>query len=115
MTCIDLLDKKAWNSGEAAFRDLKGGMVKDFPIGFCRDLLLNNNARSAGQVLLERLGEKFPYEVNIGYNGKIWVRAEKAAEVIFIFNALERLVELRGSTLSDVDFIMSTLPSSETS
>ena len=32
---------------------------------------------NAPQRLLERLGEKFHYEVTIGYNGRIWVRAEK--------------------------------------
>ena len=39
LTCIDPLDKKAWNSGEATYRHLKGGLVKDFPIAFCRQLL----------------------------------------------------------------------------
>ena len=36
LTCIDPLDKKAWNTGEATYRDLIGGLVKDFPISFCR-------------------------------------------------------------------------------
>ena len=44
--------------------------------------------------MLEKLGAKFRYEINIGYNGRIWVNSERASEVIFIFNALERLVEL---------------------
>ena len=39
LTCIDPLEKKAWNTGEAAYSELKGGMVKDFPIAFCRSLL----------------------------------------------------------------------------
>ena len=39
LSCISPLDKKAWNSGEAFFGELKGGFVKDFPIRFCREML----------------------------------------------------------------------------
>ena len=80
--------------------------MKDFPIAFCRELLLPH---SASQVLLERLGSRFHYEINIGYNGKLWVRAQRPSEVIFIFNALGRLVE-GDSSMETVEFIMATLP-----
>lgn len=36
LSCINPIDKKAWNSGEAFFQDLKGGFVRDFSIQFCR-------------------------------------------------------------------------------
>ena len=36
LSCINPLDKKAWNSGDAFFQDLKDGFVRDFPIVFCR-------------------------------------------------------------------------------
>ena len=39
LTCIDPLEKKSWNSGEATYSELKGGMMKDFPVNFCRELL----------------------------------------------------------------------------
>lgn len=115
LTCIHPSDKKSFNTGEAIFRDLKGGLVRDFPIGFCRSLLSSSN-KEPGQVLLEKLGTKFHFEINIGYNGKIWVNSERsAAEVIFIFNALERLVELTQGGGADseqaIEFIMKTLPS----
>lgn len=101
LTCISLLHKKAWNSGEAFFGELKGGLVKDFPIGFCRKLLLDGH-------LLERLGEKFQYEVNIGYNGRIHIKSERPIDTIFIFNALEKVVEM-GDTAENVEFIMQKL------
>ena len=41
LSCINPLDKKAWNSGEAFFHALKGGFVKDMPISFCRQYLLS--------------------------------------------------------------------------
>lgn len=39
LSCISPLCKKAWNSGEAFFGELKGGLVKEFPVQFCRQLL----------------------------------------------------------------------------
>ncbi len=39
LTCIHPNDKKSFNSGETVYKDLKGGYVKDFPIGFCLSLL----------------------------------------------------------------------------
>ena len=44
LSCINPLDKKAWNSGEAFFQDLKGGMMKDYPIAYCRHSLLSQDA-----------------------------------------------------------------------
>ncbi len=93
LTCINPTDKKSFNSGETYFKDLKGGLVKDFPIGFCRSLL--STKKEPGQLLLEQLGTRFHFEIIVGYNGKIWVNSERSpAEVIFIMNALEKLIEL---------------------
>ena len=39
LSCISPMDKKAWNSGEAYYGELKGGFVRDFPLGFCRELI----------------------------------------------------------------------------
>ena len=39
LSCISALDKKAFNSGEAFFGELKGGFARDFPIGFCHELI----------------------------------------------------------------------------
>lgn len=39
LSCISALDKKSWNSGEAYFGEVKGGFCKDFPIGFCHQLI----------------------------------------------------------------------------
>jgi exosome complex component RRP40 len=103
LSCISLTHNKAWNSGEAFFGKLEGGFVKEFPIRFCRNLLTNG-----GSTILERLGEKLKYEINIGYNGRIWVNGERIVDTIFIFNALERIVEI-GDTQENIDFIMNKL------
>lgn len=57
-----------------------------------------------------KLGNKFEFQLNVGYNGKIWVNAKRPMDVIFIVNALERYVEM-GETRENADFIMQTLPS----
>ena len=62
LSCISALDKKAWNSGEAYFGELKGGFVRDFPIGFCRELLAAEDGAqetSTTIYLVRRLREKF--------------------------------------------------------
>ena len=116
LTCIHPGDKKSWHSGEATFRELKGGLVRDFPIAFCRSLI--SKEQTPGRRLMDILQSRFPFEYYIGYNGKIWVNSERPASVIFIFNALERLVELTqgshhhsddGTTPDPVDFIIKTL------
>jgi len=83
-------------------------MLKDFPIGFCRSLL--SKEPTPGQSLLESLGTRFHYEIYVGYNGRIWVNAEKPADVIFILGALEKLAEMGGESGGEaVEFIMKTL------
>lgn len=105
LSCINLTEKKAWNSGEALFGELKGGFVRDFPIGFCR--FLQSYEQEDG--ILFKLGEKIPYDIIIGANGKIWIKTEKPMETIFIFQALERVLEL-GHNEEAISSIMKTLP-----
>lgn len=77
--------------------------MKDFPIGFCRTILREND-----HYLLGKLSEKFKFEICIGYNGKIWIQSERINDVIFIMNALERYVEY-GETEESAELIMKTL------
>lgn len=84
LSCISPLCKKAWNTGEAFFGELKGGFVKDFPVNFCRQLLEDG-------WVLELLGEKLKFSVNIGFNGKVWVHG-RIADTIMIMQCLERAV-----------------------
>jgi len=89
LSCINPLEKKAWNSGEAFFQDLKGGLVKELPIFFCRQQLLSSKT----DYLLERLGQIFEFEMCTGYNGKVWVKAQRTIDVIMIFNSMQRVVD----------------------
>jgi exosome complex component RRP40 len=82
LSCISPICKKAWNSGEAFFGELQGGFLREFPIGFCRDLLQDS-------WILDQLGEKFQFNVNVGFNGRIWVKG-RIADTIFIMQCLDR-------------------------
>ena len=68
------------------FGKLDNGFVRDYPIGFCRGLL------GESSYVLDKLGEKFQFELNIGFNGKIWINGG-IADTVFIMNVLERAVE----------------------
>ena len=62
LSCISALDKKAWNSGEAYFGEIKGGFVRDFPLGFCGELLAGEDGGQETTTtiyLLHKLREKF--------------------------------------------------------
>lgn len=39
--------------------------------------------------LLRTLGRKFAYEIAIGLNGKIWIRARKTSDVLNVIKAIE--------------------------
>lgn len=99
LSCINPLDKKAWNSGEAFFQQLKGGLVQEFPIAFCRLHLLQKE-----EYLLEKLGAKINFELCIGFNGRVWVSAEKAAHTIFVMGALQRVAEVMMRQFASGDF-----------
>jgi exosome complex RNA-binding protein Rrp4 len=77
--------------------------VREFPIAFCRKLL-----EAEGQAFLEKLGEKFNFDINMGYNGKVWISTAKPHETIFLFQALYRLLEF-GFSYENVDFIMNSI------
>jgi exosome complex RNA-binding protein Rrp4 len=104
LSCISPLDKKAWNSGEAFFGLLKGGFVKDFPVSFCRGLLSQSQAH---EHLLNQLGSKMEFDINIGFNGKVWVKG-RMIDIVFIMNAFERFVQTKGD-LAQVEKLLSVL------
>lgn len=99
LSCINPLDKKAWNTGEAFFKDLKGGFVKELPIAYCRQNLLS---QTKSDYLFEQLGQIFTFELCIGFNGKVWFKSERAVDTILIMNATQRIVDL--SQENDIDW-----------
>ncbi|GAA6012839.1 hypothetical protein JCM11491_006195 [Sporobolomyces phaffii] len=69
LSCVDQTTQKS-----AGFGELEDGyLIRDVELGRCRALLSPKNP------LLSQLGSKFPFEVAVGMNGRIWVKAASSA------------------------------------
>ncbi|GAA6005963.1 hypothetical protein JCM10207_007290 [Rhodosporidiobolus poonsookiae] len=69
LSCVDASTQKA-----AGFGELTGGMlVRGVELGRCRALLSPSNP------LLARLGARYPFEIAVGLNGRVWVKATRGS------------------------------------
>lgn len=69
--------------------ELKGGMVFDISLGFARRLLLNKSKEEGGLVVLEEVGDQLAFEIAVGRNGWVWVKAESVRETLLVGKALQ--------------------------
>jgi exosome complex component RRP40 len=76
LVCVDSYGKKA------GLGVLSGGFVFTVPLNVIRKLL------SPDCVLLSTLGANIPFEVAIGMNGRIWIRAKTTRDTISLANAI---------------------------
>lgn len=74
--------KKEWSSGEAVYGNLCSGVVVKISIARAKSMLLPDC------VLLNALGRHFAYEVAVGMNGAVWIRAPDIITTIIIRNAV---------------------------
>lgn len=75
--------KKEWTTGEATFGVLAQGMLVRCTSKQAAAL------RDHESQVLQALGKEMAYEITIGTNGAIWVRARSAAEMVAIVNAIK--------------------------
>ncbi|GAA6060730.1 hypothetical protein JCM10212_003774 [Sporobolomyces blumeae] len=69
LSCVDATTQKA-----AGFGPLEDGfLIRNVELSRCRALLSPKNP------LLPKLGSKFPFEVAVGMNGRIWVKASTSS------------------------------------
>ncbi|AAS51724.2 ADL196Wp [Eremothecium gossypii ATCC 10895] len=73
---------------DAGFGQLDGGMVAEVSLGFARELLLNE-----AFPLLPEMARHAQFEVAIGVNGKIWVKAETVRTTLCCIRAIEACQE----------------------
>ncbi|KAI4196559.1 MAG: hypothetical protein LQ350_006491 [Teloschistes chrysophthalmus] len=69
--------------------ELKGGMVFDISLGFARRLLLNKSKEEGELVVLEEVGDQLAFEIAVGRNGWVWVKAESVRETLLVGRALQ--------------------------
>ncbi|KAL8744019.1 MAG: hypothetical protein Q9190_003687 [Brigantiaea leucoxantha] len=69
--------------------ELKGGMVFDISLGMARRLLLNKQKDEGEIAVLEEIAQKVAFEIAVGRNGKIWVKAGSVKEILLIGKAVQ--------------------------
>lgn len=72
--------------------ELKGGMVFSISLGMARRLLAKKKEgmhAAGGLMLLEEIAKNLAFEVAIGRNGLVWVKAEGVRDTLLVGNALQ--------------------------
>ncbi|KAF8578081.1 hypothetical protein K439DRAFT_1639191 [Ramaria rubella] len=78
LECFDAQSRKSEGFGE-----LKGGFMVKCSLGMCRLLL------DARYFLLPLLGSRFPLEVAVGTNGRVWIQAGDTKRIIMVARCIE--------------------------
>jgi exosome complex component RRP40 len=80
LTCISPATQQADGFGE-----LKNGYVFTCSLPLARSLINTQHP------LLQALGDRLPFEVAVGYNGRVWVNSDTTRHLILVVNALQNL------------------------
>lgn len=83
LECVNPSTGKADGMGE-----LKGGMVFDISLGMARTLMMPKPGDQGVVVVLEELGEKMPFEVAVGRNGRLWINSKGVKETLLVGRAV---------------------------
>eukprot|EP00297_Palpitomonas_bilix_P025578 CAMPEP_0113906050 /NCGR_PEP_ID=MMETSP0780_2-20120614/24470_1 /TAXON_ID=652834 /ORGANISM="Palpitomonas bilix" /LENGTH=202 /DNA_ID=CAMNT_0000900483 /DNA_START=180 /DNA_END=785 /DNA_ORIENTATION=- /assembly_acc=CAM_ASM_000599 len=68
LTCISPDSKKGWMTGQSLYGELNGGTVIELSsLRYARALL-----DGSGAAVLRSLGERLPFEIACGLNGRVW-------------------------------------------
>ncbi len=82
--CYNPSTEKSEGMGE-----LVGGMVFEISLGMARRLLANRQKEEGGIIVLEGLAEKVAFEIAVGRNGLVWVKAAGVKETLAVGKALQ--------------------------
>ncbi|MCJ1349753.1 exosome non-catalytic core subunit rrp40 [Peltigera leucophlebia] len=85
LVCVNPSTGKSEGMGE-----LKGGMVFSLSLGMSRSLLAKKQTNEGGQLVLEEMAKKLAFEVAIGRNGLVWVKADGVRETLLVGRALQK-------------------------
>ena len=95
LECFDAQTRKSEGFGE-----LKGGFVVRCSLKMCREyvgfflcvfvnLRVVSSLLDQGHYLLPLLGKRFPFEVAVGMNGRVWVAAKEIKKTIALIRSIE--------------------------
>lgn len=69
--------------------ELNGGMVFSLSLGMCRRLLMARQKEDGGIAVLEDMAEKMAFEIAVGRNGLVWVKAGSVKETLLVGEVLQ--------------------------
>lgn len=84
LVCYNPSTEKSEGMGE-----LVGGMIFDISLGMTRRLLANRQKEEGGIVVLDHFAEKLAFEIAVGRNGQVWIKAAGIKETLAIGKALQ--------------------------
>jgi len=71
-------------TGQSLYGELNGGTVIELSsLRYARALL-----DGSGAAVLRSLGERLPFEIACGLNGRVWVKASSVVNTIVVSNAV---------------------------
>jgi exosome complex component RRP40 len=92
LSCLSVSggSRKGWETGEAMFGPLQGGVLIRCALGQCTDLRRHDHPAFTE---LERNG--IPFESCVGSNGVVWLKAKAPEETVCVANVVANSVVLR--------------------
>ena len=69
--------------------ELKGGTVVEMTLGMCRRLLMTRQREDGGVAVLDELAARVSFEIAIGRNGIVWIKANSVKETLIVRRALQ--------------------------
>lgn len=108
LTCVEVGENLSWLSGEATYGELVGGNVVRVGLDAARRLMSGGGgggggaaggrkkagAAAGGPGVLATLGEAMAFEVVVGLNGRVWVKADQTPYTVLICNAILRVADM---------------------
>jgi exosome complex RNA-binding protein Rrp4 len=82
LSCISSSEHKNWASGESFFGVIKGGNVFNFDKVYTWEFYREEN------FTFNRLRDMVNYEVVVGFNGRMWIKSDRAEDVNTIYSLL---------------------------
>ena len=84
LVCYNPATGKSEGMGE-----LKGGMLFDVGLGLARRLLIAKQREEGGLIVLEECASRIAFEIAVGRNGKVWIKAATVKEIMLIGRAIQ--------------------------
>merc|ERR1719379_24486 len=84
VSCVDPEERKDWATYELYWGELRpspGAAVLEVSLTHAQNLMEDGT-------MLAQIGKALPFEIAIGHNGRIWVRAESPRVAVLLLNAI---------------------------